>query len=483
MAQRLSLRQLIWACLGLMTAVFLVVSAVSIVGRVTVARAIAELTRDVVPVQSDVEALRRAYTDQETGQRGFMLTGNPVSLEPYTEGIAAADRLIPELRAKVADDPIAIARLDSTVTLAGAWRTEAAEPQIAARRAGGIPPDRQTAMALEGKRLFDELRRQLRALAEYAGEMGQAQLQRISSAQTTADTIQVAGAAVLALVVIGALVAVRRCLTRPVNVLLREVKTVADGGYDQPIHRAGPHEIAQLSEAVEQMRESLRASTERLVDAELRDEQARIAADLHGRVIQRVFGLGLAITSASARRKPELQPLISETDAIIRDLREVVFNLDQAVPQLGQPTRIRAAIIDTLENSAAALGFTPTVHLDGPLDEAPIRPAVVAAVLAVIRESLSNVARHAEATDATLSVVATQTDLSILLEDNGIGLPDDDDRARGGGHHKIRLHAHRLGGYARMYNAGSDGGAVLEWVVPIGDGSVGAAARATGTRC
>lgn len=471
MAQRLSLRQLIWACLGMMTMVFLVVSAVSILGRITVSRAVTELSDTVVPIQSNVEALRRAYTDQETGQRGFMLIGNPVSLAPYTDGIAAADRLVPELRAKVADDPAAVAHLDSAVALAGAWQSLAAEPQIAARRSGRTPADQQAVMALKGKQLFDELRQQLRAFEQYAEDMGRAQLQRITAAQKTANIIQIAGAAVLALVVIGALVAVRRCLTRPVNVLLREVKTVAEGLYDQPIQRAGPREIAQLSEAVEQMRESLRASTGRLVDAELRDEQSRIAADLHGRVIQRVFSLGLSITSASARRKPELQPLIAETDAIIRDLREVVFNLDQADARANQPTRIRAAIIDTLENSTAALGFTPTVHLDGPIDEAPIRPAVVAAALAVLRESLSNVARHAEATDATLSIVASETDLRILLEDNGIGLPDKDEHAVSGGRHKIRLHAHRLGGYARMYNARSDGGAVVEWVVPIGDGS------------
>jgi CHASE3 domain sensor protein len=78
----MSLRQLIWVCLGVMTVVFLAVSAVSMLERFTVAHAVGQLSDKVAPIQADVAALRRAYTDQETGQRGFMLTGNPVSLAP-----------------------------------------------------------------------------------------------------------------------------------------------------------------------------------------------------------------------------------------------------------------------------------------------------------------------------------------------------------------------------------------------------------------
>lgn len=189
--------------------------------------------------------------------------------------------------------------------------------------------------------------------------MATAQLQRIESAQRLANLIQGIGVVVLAVLVIGALVAVQRRLSRPVEDLLVEVKAVADGDYDQPIHPTGPRETAELARAVEQMRLSLRASTDRLVDSELRDEQARIAADLHDRVIQRVFGLGLGLTSAAARRNPDLEGFIDETDAIIRDLREVVFNLHQTISAPVRSTRMRSAIIDVVEGSVAALGFTP----------------------------------------------------------------------------------------------------------------------------
>lgn len=462
---RLSLRRLSWACLGVMTVVFLIVSVVSIVGRATVAHAVARLSDEVVPIQTDVAALRRAFTDQDTGQRGFMLTGNPISLEPYTSGSATAERLIPQLREKLAADGQALNELESAVTLASTWRSRAAEPQIAARRGGPIPSAQQAQFALEGKQLFDELRQQLRTLAAYTDGMAASQLQRIQAAQNVANTIQIIGAGLLLAVVVGALIAVQRFLTNPVNALLRDVRRVADGDYDQPIVPAGPREIAKISEAVEEMRESLRTSIDRLVDGELRDEQARIAADLHDRVIQRVFGLGLGLTSASSRRNPELEPFIDETDAIIHDLREVIFNLNQAISPPRQPARMRAAIIDVLEDSVSTLGFTPTLRFDGPVDQVPVHPTHVAAVLAVIRESLSNVARHAQATDATLTVMATAADLRITLQDNGVGLSGDD--RPGHGRRNIVTRAEQLGGYARIYNARPGTGAVVEWVVPV----------------
>lgn len=287
---RMSLRQLIWVCLGVMTVVFLAVSAVSMLERFTVAHAVGQLSDKVAPIQADVAALRRAYTDHRPARvHAHRQPGLP---RPLNSGIASADRLVPELRDKLADDASALKELDSTVALASTWRTQAAEPQIAARRGGRVTPEQLEDFALEGKQLFDAVREQQRNLADYIDGMSAVQLQPIEAAQKVADVIQIVGAVLLLAVVGGALLAVQRCLTRPVNTMLDEVRAVANGDYDQPIRPAGPREIAQLAEAVEQMRESLRTSIDRLIDGEVRDEQARIATDLHDRVIQRVFGLG-----------------------------------------------------------------------------------------------------------------------------------------------------------------------------------------------
>ena len=95
---------LIGVCLGVMAGAFVVASAAAVIGQVTIARAVSELADRVVPIQRDVEQIRRAYNDQETGQRAFILTGNPASLELYDFGKVVADELLARLRKELGDD-------------------------------------------------------------------------------------------------------------------------------------------------------------------------------------------------------------------------------------------------------------------------------------------------------------------------------------------------------------------------------------------
>lgn len=133
---RLSLRQLIGVCLGVVAGAFVVASAAAVIGQVTIARAVSELADRVVPIQRDVEQIRRAYNDQETGQRAFILTGNPASLDLYYFGKVVADELLANLREELADDRQGTEILDRVAAAATTWRTQAAGPQIDARRDG-----------------------------------------------------------------------------------------------------------------------------------------------------------------------------------------------------------------------------------------------------------------------------------------------------------------------------------------------------------
>src|SRR4051794_20731271 len=182
-ASRMSLRQLIWACVGMITLVFVVAMSIFLSARFAVADSVHELSAKTLTAQDNVTALGRAYVDQETGQRGFLLTANPTLLEPYNQGRAEVDRLVAALRNDLAGDVEGSGLLSAVVSAATAWQTEAAEPQIAARRAGTIAPAQLDVMTQSGKRLFDELRTQLSALQARASQMIDAQLKSVNHAQ------------------------------------------------------------------------------------------------------------------------------------------------------------------------------------------------------------------------------------------------------------------------------------------------------------
>jgi signal transduction histidine kinase len=117
------------------------------------------------------------------------------------------------------------------------------------------------------------------------------------------------------------------------------------------------------------------------------------------------------------------------------------------------------------QDCAAALGFTPAVRFTGPVDF-EVSDSAAEHALAVAREALSNVARHAEASMADVDVETADGHLTVRVTDNGVGMPAEAGRRSGLGNLADR--AEELGGEFSV-GAGRDGGTVLTWRVPLED--------------
>jgi len=158
----------------------------------------------------------------------------------------------------------------------------------------------------------------------------------------------------------------------------------------------------------------------------LSEDRDRIARDLHDVVIQRLFAIGLQLDHAAhTARDPEIGELISravdEIDLSIKDIRASIFKLQNA-----DSGSLRAAIHGLADEYAVVLGFAPGVAVRGPVEQAV---ACRDDVLAVLREALSNVARHAEASAVEVTVAVTDTDLTLEVCDDGCGLPPQRDES------------------------------------------------------
>ena len=109
---------------------------------------------------------------------------------------------------------------------------------------------------------------------------------------------------------------------------------------------------------------------------------------------------------------------IEELDATIRDVRSTIFSLALAHhDRVGTSTRAR--LLDVTSMAAQGLGFQPRLQFDGPVDT-KVPEELVPDVLAVVREGLSNTARHAKASRVEVRV-DVHDDLTITVTDNGIG--------------------------------------------------------------
>ena len=197
-------------------------------------------------------------------------------------------------------------------------------------------------------------------------------------------------------------------------------------------------------------------------------DRERIARDLHDHVIQRLFAVGMSLQAAAnsitdARALDRIENSVEELDATIRDVRSTIFSLElQATEHV--ETSARARILDVASLAAPALGFQPRLQFDGPIDTR-VPEELVPDVLAVVREALSNTARHAEASAVEVHVQVGQ-ELVIEVSDDGKGAAD---RTRSSGLTNLRHRAEDRGGTMAVGEGRRQRGTCIEWRVPLPD--------------
>ena len=213
----------------------------------------------------------------------------------------------------------------------------------------------------------------------------------------------------------------------------------------------------QASAALELARS--RHNNERLKQLEAREQ---IGRDLHDLVIQRLFAAGMGLQATVAQISPpavadRILKTVEELDAAIGDLRSAIFGLST----LEAPKSVTQQLSDALDTYGERLGFRPDLRL--PKDPESIPFAVLEQLVPTLSEALSNVARHASATQVMIIVTVKDRQLELKVIDNGIGL---DNTVGGKGLGNMESRANRLGGTCGI-STNESGGATLTWRVQL----------------
>ncbi len=191
-------------------------------------------------------------------------------------------------------------------------------------------------------------------------------------------------------------------------------------------------------------------------------DRDRIARELHDVVIQRLFATGLHLQSArTAATDPDLrariEQVVVEIDQTIRDIRGTIFSL-QRRPQ----DSLRAEVREVVREFVPRLGFAPSVQLTGRVDQG-LGSQVQPVFLAVLREALTNVARHARAGSVWIDVRVVDEQVQLRVVDNGSGVPEE---RRESGLRHARRRALLLGGDLDLW-PNEPSGTVFVWSVPL----------------
>ena len=254
---------------------------------------------------------------------------------------------------------------------------------------------------------------------------------------------------------------VTRHITRPIQALDAASAQFASGNLDVPIAHDGADEIAQLTTNLENMRVRLEATledrrrwneslenmvTERarrlsVVNEQLQgkeamvsqllgkvlsaqeEERARLARDLHDVIGQSLTAIimttaavedSLPVENVTGKEKLANVRIIS-TQAL-QDLRNLIFNLrPETLDDLGLVLALRIQTKESLE----PIGVRVRLRSTGLKDRLP--PQVEISVFRVVQEAITNIARHAEASEATILLTRKDGKLIVRVEDDGVG--------------------------------------------------------------
>ncbi|MEU6108846.1 CHASE3 domain-containing protein [Streptomyces albidoflavus] len=226
-----------------------------------------ELVDRIQPARSIAFQLQKSLLDQETGVRGYVLSGDTSFLTPYEEGREGERDHIARIEQYIGGDARFAEDVERIEKAAGEWRREQAEPLIAAVREGG--PQAATAVDVtESKLQFDYIRDLFDAQQTHLEEARAATRAELNDARSVRDIVLVVVLVVFVLAVVVLALLLHRMVGRPLDSLLVASGRVREGDFERRIEVGGPSDLRAVGAAVEAMRRRL---VEELVAARTRE--------------------------------------------------------------------------------------------------------------------------------------------------------------------------------------------------------------------
>ncbi|HEX6340443.1 GAF domain-containing protein, partial [Umezawaea sp.] len=193
------------------------------------------------------------------------------------------------------------------------------------------------------------------------------------------------------------------------------------------------------------------------------EDRDRIARDLHDHVIQRLFVTGMSLQGSlrrisDAELRGRVTTAVEQLDQTVREIRTAIFDLQSAGDG---GVSLRRRLLDVVAELTEPTELSPAVRMSGTVDNS-VSDELAEHVEAVIRETVSNVVRHAHATTVTVTVEAGD-ELVVSVVDDGVGVPDDVARS---GLLNLEHRARRSGGSLSV-RPDVGGGTRVTWRVPL----------------
>lgn len=178
-------------------------------------------THQVLEHIADVLSLLK---DAETGQRGYVITGDEAFLEPYQAAIGTVHNVVKDLRQLTADNPNQQSRIDKMEPLVAAKLAELKQT-IDLRRKGNIEETTKLVRSGEGKKFMDDLRLLLTQMEREERDLLKQRADEVATASSSAKSTIIYGTAFCLVFVMAAGFFITRSLTGQIGAAIRHVQS------------------------------------------------------------------------------------------------------------------------------------------------------------------------------------------------------------------------------------------------------------------
>ncbi len=346
------------------------------------------LTRDAqrsqaLRAQTDLQHLLTLLVDVETGQRGFMITGQHEFLEPYETAVAELTRLRDELKSSLlqaGSNEVLLEQLETSIRA----RLEMVARNIERRTKEGEAVLRDLASYGEGKRVMDELRREVEQL-QFEQQL------RVAAMDEAAEAASWRARQLTQLLPAVGMILLLLALT-----LMYTDRQQRDRA-EVALHDANVNLESQVRERTDALDEALKRIQSFAVEMDrgVEEERRRLAREVHDQVGQVGTSIKMLTMSLRSKLKPQVEPLVDEllamADEAIRSARQISAALR---PPLLDELGLEAALGHHLTTMERQTGLVTRLSL-AEADRLPKEQANP--LFRIVQEACTNVLRHAAA--------------------------------------------------------------------------------------
>ncbi|WP_055480863.1 ATP-binding protein [Sphaerimonospora mesophila] len=197
------------------------------------------------------------------------------------------------------------------------------------------------------------------------------------------------------------------------------------------------------------------------------EERKALRRDIHDDLAPTLAGLGLSAAAVAALVRDGDPEAAAVADTLVKDVNSAMAQTRELTHDLRPPILDDEGLVATVRARVQRVGGGLRVRIDAPANRLVLAAAVEIAALRIVQEAVSNVRRHARATECTVRLALVEEALEITVTDDGVGFPAVTGRGKGIGLASMRERAHELGGTA-FFGAAPGGGARVHVSLPSG---------------